>query len=52
MDYISTKEASKKQGISEQRQKLCEERRIDKAVRLLHHRNKSTDRICAILLDL
>ena len=34
MDYISTKEASEKWGISERRiQKLCEENRIDGAIR-------------------
>ena len=34
MDYISVQEASQKWGISERRiQKLCEENRIDGAVR-------------------
>jgi len=34
MDYISTKEASQKWGISERRiQKLCEENRIEGAIR-------------------
>ena len=34
MDYISTKEAAEKWGISERRiQKLCEDNRIDRAIR-------------------
>jgi hypothetical protein len=34
MEYISTKEASEKWGISERRiQKLCEEKRIDGVIR-------------------
>lgn len=36
-EYISTKEASEKWGISERRiQKLCEEKRIDDVVRFGH----------------
>jgi hypothetical protein len=36
VDYISTKEASKKWGVSERRiQKLCEENRIIGAVRFV-----------------
>lgn len=37
LDYISVKQAAKKWGISERRiQKLCEESRIDGAIRFAH----------------